>query len=58
MACKGTKVTKKEVAKMWALYQELGSYAAVAKKLRRNPDTVSRHIAKYEAAQIVANLLR
>lgn len=58
MACKGTKVTKKEELKMWQLYQELQSYKLVAKKLRRSPDTVSRHIAKYEAALNIANLLR
>lgn len=49
MASKGTKVTKREREKMWKLFQELGSYKEVAKKLHRNPDTVSRHIAIYEA---------
>lgn len=58
MSCKGTKVTKKEERKMWELYQELGNYTLVAKKMRRNPDTVSRHIQKYEAALTIANLLR
>lgn len=58
MACKGTKVSKKEEQKMWALYQELNSYKKVAKKMRRSPDTVSRHIQKYEAALAIANLLR
>lgn len=39
---------------MWELYQQLGSYKAVARKLKRNPDTVSRHIKIYEAAYLVA----
>lgn len=58
MACKGTKVSKKEELKMWQLYQELGSYKKVAKKMRRSPDTVSAHVQKYEAALVVANLLK
>jgi IS30 family transposase len=49
MATKGTKVSKRERARMWQLYQDLGSYTAVAKKLHRNPDTVSRHVAIVEA---------
>lgn len=57
MACKGTRVTKGEQKKMYLLYQELGSYKAVATKLRRNADTVSKHIAMYEAARAVANAL-
>lgn len=44
------KVTEKEKQRMWKLYQELGSYTKVAKKLRRSPDTVSRHVQTYEAA--------
>lgn len=44
------KVTEKEKQKMWELYQKLGSYTKVAKKLRRSPDTVSRHVQTYEAA--------
>lgn len=56
--CKGTKVTKKEEKRMWELYQELESYTLVAKKMHRSPDTVSRHIQKYEAALAIANLLR
>jgi len=38
------------MAEMWKLYQELGSYTKVAKKLNRNPATVSRHVHEYEAA--------
>ena len=58
MACKGTKVTAKEVRRMWELYQTLGSYKKVGEKMHRSPDTVSRHIAKYDAAQSIATLLR
>ena len=44
------KVTEKEKEKMWKLYQELGSYTKVAKKMHRNPNTVSRHVREYDAA--------
>ena len=47
---KGPRVTQKEKEKMWRLYQELGSFKDVAKKMRRSPDTVSRHVREYEAA--------
>ena len=47
---KGTRVTQKEKEKMWQMYQTLGSFAAVAKKMRRDPSTVSRHVREYEAA--------
>ena len=47
---KGTRVTQREKEKMWQLYQEIGSFAKVAKKMRRNPDTVSRYVREYEAA--------
>lgn len=47
---KGTRVTQKEKEKMWQLYQQLGSFKKVAKKLRRCPDTVSRYVREYEAA--------
>lgn len=43
------KVTEREKEKMWQLYQELGQFTKVAKKLRRNPDTVSRYVHEYEA---------
>lgn len=58
MAAKGTKVTKKEAKRMWELYQELESYKLVAKRLRRSPDTVARHVKIYETAFGVANILR
>ena len=46
---KGTKVTQKEKAKMWRLYQELGSYKEVAKVTKRSPDTVSKYVAQMES---------
>ena len=50
MAAKGTRVTQKEKEKMWKLYQEIGCFKTVAKKMRRSPDTVSRYVHEYEAA--------
>ena len=50
MACKGTRVTEKEKKKMWELYQDLGSYKAVGKKVRRCPETVARYVREYEIA--------
>lgn len=46
---KGTKVTQKEKNKMWQLYQELGTYKAVAKKMKRSPDTVAKYVAQIES---------
>lgn len=54
---KGTRVTKREVKKMYELYQEFGSFKLVAKKMRRDASTVSRHIAIYESALGVAHVL-
>lgn len=58
MARKGTRVTQKEKLKMWQLYQELGTYKAVSKKLRRSPDTVARYVREYEIAYGVTSYLR
>jgi IS30 family transposase len=44
------RVTQKEKEKMWQLYQQLGTFAKVAKKMKRHPDTVSRYVREYEAA--------
>ena len=44
------RVTQKEKEKMWQLYQTYGTFKAVAKKMQRSPDTVSRHVREYEAA--------
>lgn len=54
---KGTKVLQREKKKMWELYQTLGSYAKVAKKMRRNPDTVSRYVNEYERSLQVAQAI-
>lgn len=47
---KRTRVTQKEKEQMWQLYNQLGSYAKVAKKLHRSSDTVSRYVREHEAA--------
>ena len=47
---KGTRVTQQEKEQMWQLYNQLGSYAKVAKKLHRSSDTVSRYVREHEAA--------
>lgn len=46
---KGTRVSQKEKNRMWALYQDLGSYAAVAKRMKRSPDTVAKYVAQIES---------
>ena len=51
------RVTQKEKIKMWELYQKFGSYSKVAKKMRRNPDTVSRYVHEYEAAVNTASVI-
>lgn len=43
---------------MWELYEELGSYSKVGKKMRRSPDTVSKYVSIYEAALATANLFK
>ena len=47
---KRTPVTQQEKEQMWQLYNQLGSYAKVAKKLHRSSDTVSRYVREHEAA--------
>ena len=47
---KRTHVTQQEMEQMWQLYNQLGSYAKVAKKLHRSSDTVSRYVREHEAA--------
>ena len=47
---KRTRVTQTEKEKMWKLYQQLGTFTAVAKKMHRDPSTVSRYVREYEAA--------
>ena len=43
-------VTEKEKEKMWRLYQQTPCYTKVAKKVRRDPATVSKYVKEYEAA--------
>lgn len=38
------RVTSAELEEMFRLYDELGTYKAVADKLNRDPSTVSKHI--------------
>lgn len=57
MACKGTRVTEREKKRMWELYQDLGSFKKVGKKMRRSPDTVSRYVLEYQAQIRMANVL-
>ena len=54
---KGTRVTQQEKEKMWQLYQETGNFTKVAKKMNRNPDTVSRYVREYEAAVSAAGYI-
>lgn len=58
MTCKKTRVTEKEKRKMWELYQELGSYTKIAKKMKRSRGTVSKYVNEYEAASRIAQILR
>ena len=57
MAAKGTRVTQQEKEKMWQLYQETGNFTKVAKKMNRNPDTVSRYVREYDAAVSAAGYI-
>jgi len=38
------RVTPKEIVKMIRLYKELGTYAAVGRKIGRSPGTVSKYV--------------
>ena len=57
MAANGTRVTQKEKAKMWQLFQDGNSFVKIGKKLRRRPDTVSRYVREYEAAVNAASVV-
>ena len=48
---------EQEKEKMWRLYQDLGSYAKVAKRINRNADTVSKYVREYEPAVRVASVI-
>ena len=52
------RVTETEKEKMWQLYQQHGSFAKVAKLLKRDRSTVARYVSEYEAAVRTAGYLR
>ena len=56
-AAKGTRVNQREKRRMWELYQTLGSYTKVAKKMRRSRDTVAKYVLEYETALQITQLL-
>ncbi len=58
MSKKQRYVTESEKQKMWQLYQELGTFTAVARKMKRDPATVSRHVHAYEAAVEAAKFIK
>lgn len=43
------RVTEQEKEKMWQLYQKHGSFAKVAKLMKRDRSTVARYVSEYEA---------
>lgn len=51
------RVSQAEKKLMWKLYQKCGTYKAVAEKMGRSPDTVSRYVHEYEAAIGVATVI-
>ena len=52
------RVTEQEKEKMWQLYQKLGSFAKVAKLMKRDRGTVARYVSEYEAAVRTACYLK
>lgn len=52
------RVTEKEKEKMWQLYQHHGSFAKVAKLMKRDRGTVARYVSEYEAAVRTAGYIR
>lgn len=54
---KGTRVAQQEKEKMWELYQKYPCFKTVAKKMKRDPGTVSRHVHEYEAAVSAAGYI-
>lgn len=57
MSCKGTWVTAKEKEKMWKLFQEGLTFAAIGKRMKRSPDTVSKYVHQYESNLNIITLL-
>ena len=39
---------------MWQLYQEGNTFAKIAKRMQRDPSTVSRYVHEYEALRVGA----
>ena len=52
-----THVSQAEKELMWKLYQKYGTFKAVADKLGRGRDTVSRYVHEYEAAVNAAHVV-
>lgn len=59
---KGSRITPDEIKEMVVLYDQLGTYAAVARKMGRSADSVSRYIKKIKShnnmAVALAGLIR
>ena len=51
------KVTEQEKEKMWRLYQETPCFSKVAKRVKRDPATVSKYVREYEAAVRAAGVV-
>ena len=51
------RVSQAEKELMWKLYQKYGTFKAVADKLGRGRDTVSRYVHEYEAAVNAAGVV-
>lgn len=51
------RVSQAEKELMWKLYQKYGTFKAVADKLGRGRDTVSRYVHEYEAAVGAASVV-
>lgn len=58
MASKGTKVSNREKKRMVELYDALGSYSAVAKKMKRDRTTVAKYIQQHEIATKTAEFAK
>ena len=52
------RVTPQEIVEMNRLYAELGSYAAVGRKLRRSGSTVAKYIKLAGTPQIVKHTFK
>lgn len=52
-AKKSARVSRLEAEKMLELYLKLGTYAAVAAKMDRHPDTVSRWVKILQAEKTI-----